>query len=271
MKKYSLLIAVYFFLLGPFIATAEFTSGERHRLYTEPDPSNSGGLKGRMIKPDKPIEQILAISPDEPRFVYKGKITGDDKQGFLFENLPPAKFDLFVIYEDSFYEGMALNKNHKSTLTSDDLKKINTILTESQPYFTRKVLHRVEGETGRGNFARVVLTMLRDKASSDGRTDAHDWRRTFKLTWLKQVGPGWQVVQSRDLYPVWVDPVKGYPYPKHNYKTVLSGIRVADTIKDVGNLDLSKENSSASLVKDKTPAVKTNEPAYVLPPDTGEE
>ena len=85
--------------------------------------------------------------------------------------------------------------------------------------------------------------MIREEASNGtGKAPnaAFPIRRTFKLVWLKDVGPGWQVVQKRDLYPCWTN--KQTCKPKHNYKTALSAIRVAGGIKDVGEIDLSKEN-----------------------------
>lgn len=231
-------------------------SQERHRLYTETNPADQGGIKGTIATPRKPIFQILAMPPDEPRFVYQGKVTGNDKQGFLFESLPMALYDLFVIYEDEFHEGLELHPK-KNTLTPDDLKKIESIITESQPYFTKKIIHRIEGTTGRGNVARCVVTFLRDKASSG--TSSHregfeymvdqskmGWRRTFKLVWLKDVGPGWQVVQTRDLYPVWTTPKNALP--KHHYSETLSRIRVTDQIKDLGliNIDIAQDKPTDS-------------------------
>ncbi len=228
---------------------------EHHRLYTEINPADEGGIKGVIANPHKPILQILAIPPEEPRFVYKGKVTGNDKQGFLFESLPMAVYDLIVIYEDEFYEGFELHPK-ASTLTTEDVKKINHIITESQPFFTKKIIHRVEGTTGRGNVSRCVVTFLRDKASTG--TSSHragleymvnqkglGWRRTFKLIWLKDVGPGWQVVQARDLYPIWVK--TGSPLPQHRYSEKLSRIRVTDSIKDLGtiSMDAGKDSSVA--------------------------
>ena len=40
----------------------------------------------------------------------------------------------------------------------------------------------------------------------EGKSSRPDFRRTFKLVLLKDVGPGWQIARARDLYPVWVDP-----------------------------------------------------------------
>jgi len=236
-------------LLGGVVADtlSEEKNLERHRLYTTTSPDDKGGIKGTITSPRKPILQILAMPPDEPRFVYEGKVTGADKQGFLFESLPMAVYDLFVIYEDEFYEGLELHPK-KNTLTPEDVKKIETIITDSQPYFTKKIIHRLEGTTGRGNLARCVVTYLRDKASSG--TSSHregleymadqskmGWRRTFKLVWLKDVGPGWQVVQTRDLYPVWTGPKNALP--THHYSDSISHIRITNQIKDLGTISIN--------------------------------
>ncbi|MFO7937872.1 MAG: hypothetical protein R6V06_09750 [Kiritimatiellia bacterium] len=216
---------------------------ERTRLYTPPDTSASGGIKGRIVNPVKPIEQILAMPPDQPKKVYKGRITGDDRQDFFFGNLPMAKYNLFVIYEDEFYEGLRLSRK-PDTLTKKDHEGIEKIVMKSDPFFNHKIIHRMEGTTGRGNYARCLTTQYRDQ-SAPGKVvegegfgvdmDRNLGRRTYKLIWLKHVGVGWQIVRKRDLYPVTV-PLKELK-PKHNYTKKLSGIRVTNKVKDLGTID----------------------------------
>jgi hypothetical protein len=204
-------------------------AGERHRLYTTPDPAATGGIKGVVKTPAKPIVQVLAMPPDEPRYVYEGEVTGANGQGFLFKNLPMARYNLFVIYDNEFFEGLELSRE-KDTLTKADQDKIIYIVNESDPFFNKKVIHRMAGTTGRGNLARCVVTEYRDKGPM---------RRTFKLIWLKDVGPGWQVVQKRDLYPITTD--LKHMTPTHHFAAVLSRIRVTDQIKDLGEIDLGKQ------------------------------
>ena len=214
---------------------------ERTRLYTSPDNSATGGIKGRIVSPSKPIEQILAMPPDEPKKVYKGLIKGDDKQSFIFANLPMAKYNLFVIYEDEFYEGLRLSRE-PDTLTTKDREGITKIVMASDPFFNKKIIHRMEGTTGRGNFARCLVTQSRDQ-SAKGRVVKGDdttleknlGRRTYKLIWLKHVGVGWQVVRKRDLYPVTVPLTE--LNPKHNYSKKMSRIRVTNKLKDLGEIN----------------------------------
>jgi hypothetical protein len=215
---------------------------ERTRLYTKPDPANTGGLKGRIAKPALPIEQILALPSDSIEEVYQGEITGPTRNAFEFKGLPVGKYDLVVIYPAAFYEGLQLNRE-PSTLTADDLKKIDASIQKSEPFFTKKIVHRLEGETGRASTARSICTYVREKGSDllmeqfEGKSSRDDFRRTFKLVLLKDVGPGWQIVRARDLYPVWVDPKRSLP--EHHFSSALSQFRVADELKDLGDLDLA--------------------------------
>ena len=214
------------------LALAAPVLAERDRLYTAPDPAAPGGLRGTVVTPALPIRQVLAIPPDEPRFVYEGAVSGTDRRTFRFEGLPMRKYDLVVIYDDRFYEGLRLHRDD-DTLTSEDRAKIDQTVQASEPFFTKKFIHRVEGETGRGNLARCICTFLRDRPS-DGGTG---YRRTFKLVMLKDVGPGWQFVRARDLYPLYVPPALAQP--RHHYTRVLSGFRITSTIKNLGELRLT--------------------------------
>jgi hypothetical protein len=216
--------------LGVLLMVAGLSVGveERSRLYTDPEADSPGGIQGKIVSPADPISQILAIPPDAPEKVYKGEISGDWTE-FKFTGLPMRKYDLVVIYEDAVYEGVQLHRG-ESTLTEEDEAKIEAIVLKSEPYFTKKIIHRVEGETGQGNLARCICTFHRE--------DGMKVRRTFKLIMLKDVGPGWQIVRARDLYPLWTNP--DLAEPPHHHREALAGVRVADSVKDVGELNLNE-------------------------------
>ena len=216
---------------------------ERTRLYAKLDPANAGGLKGSIAYPSLPIEQILAIPAENVEEVYEGTVSGSQRSEFQFKGLPVGKYDLVVIFASEFYEGLRLTRE-ASTLTPEDLKKIDASIQKSEPFFTKKFIHRVEGETGRGNGARAIITYYRDKGSEllmeqfEGKSNRPDFRRTFKLVVLKDVGPGWQIARARDLYPVWMNPKAALPV--HKFSAAISQLRVADQIKDLGALYLSR-------------------------------
>jgi len=215
---------------------------QRIRLYTSPDPSSLGGITGCVVDPQQAIEQVLAIPSDEPNLVYTGTIRGEKKNSFTFTGLPMRKYDLLIIYDNMFYDGLRLQRG-KNTLTADDRNKIDASIQKSEPYFTTKIIHRLSGSTGQGSSARAICTYLRLEKSDavftkeeDGSYSRDDARRTFKLITLKQVGPGWQIVRARDLYPIWA--TKSSAKPRYIQQASLSGVRVTDYIKDLGNLDL---------------------------------
>jgi hypothetical protein len=234
---------VILFALLALCGTLAAQGLERTRLYEEPDPASPGGLKGRISNPAGAIEQILAISTADIEKVYKGEVSAADKSSFQFKGLPVGKYDLLVVYADAFYEGITLVRD-KTSLTPEDLQKIEASIQKSEPFFPKKFIHRMEGETGRGNFARGVVTYFRDKGSEllmttfNGEFKRDDFRRTVKIVVLKDVGPGWQIARARDLYPVWMNPKQALP--KHHHAPKLGGIRVADAVKDLGALDLSQ-------------------------------
>lgn len=246
--RYTLLplapTAFLFLLLSLFTTLAPAAEPlERTRLYTPPDPASPGGLSGRIAKPEIAIEQILAMPTADPEQVYRADLSGARKEAFVFKGLPVGKYDLVVIGEREWFEGLQLNREPTS-LTPEDQQKIDGSIQKSEPFFTKKVIYRMEGETGRGHLSRAICTFVREKGSEllltqfEGQYHRDDFRRTFKLVLLKDVGPGWQIVRARDLYPVWADPKK--PLPEHRFSAALSQIRVADQVKDVGALDLSR-------------------------------
>ena len=212
---------------------------ENTYLYTKPDDTATGGITGRITSPSDTIELILATPAAEPEKVYKGELDPATPGAFTFKGLPAGRYDLIVYYKDAFYEGVTLSREG-NTLNELDLEKINTTLQKSEPYFPEKFIHRLEGQTGRGNQARMIVTYSRAKGSLlmmttyKGEYSREDHKRTVKLVMLQDVGPGWQITKTRNYNPYWAKP--GTPLPKHNFSSALSKIRVAEEPKDIGNL-----------------------------------
>ena len=152
------------------------------------------------------------------------------------------KYDLVVIYENAVYKGIQLHRG-SSSLSLEDQRKIRTQIETSEPYYPHKIIHRMEGQTGRGNYSRAFCTFYQDRPSEllfnkfEGGFIRDDPRRAFKVIILKDVGVGWQIVRARDLYSKWVTP--STMNPPHNFRQKLSRIRVADSIKSLGDIDLT--------------------------------
>ena len=204
-------------------------------LYTEPDPSAEGGIKGTISAPANPIVAIFASTPSDPRKLYRGAVNLMDSRRFEFTGLPAAKYDLFVLYDNTCYEGLSLSRKD-STLTSDDKKGIKKTIEKTETFFEKKNILRLEGQTGRGSEARALVEFLRLRPSVDYLGEMHrDPRRSLKLVILKHVGPGWQIVRTREFDVRFFTGGKSVVH-RHNKK--LSRIRVVDSVKDIGKLNL---------------------------------
>jgi len=229
-------------VLALFLASNAFAIVEG--LYSDPDPASAGGISATVQYPELPIEKVVAVPADAPELAYAGKVFGEDRRSFRFEGLPMRRYDLLIVYEDRFYEGFALHRGD-DTLTTEDRAGIERMIQASEPFFTHKIVHRLEGETGRGGAARCICTFLRAKGSLEKlEIERSEHRRTFKLVRLKQVGPGWQVVRARDLYPIYVEPERNHI--DHHYSRAISRIRVTDKIKDLGRINLGGSGASPS-------------------------
>ena len=216
-------------------------------LYTKPDPDAHGGIMGTVAAPAKPLAAVFAIPPDEPRFVYKGTITGPDRRGFRFQGLPVSRYDLMIFFDNVFYEGLTLTRA-EDTLTKADRQAIETITMRSETFFNKKTIHRLEGLTGNMTGTARALSVFRrtgftvDYTWTGGRNPGDpgvhsDHRRAVKLIVLEDVGPGWQVKRTREIFTIEVPP--STPPLRSVYRRKLSRIRVTDHLKDLGEINLS--------------------------------
>lgn len=207
------------------------------RLYTA--GTGSGGILVKIGRVQKNLIAAFAIPEFETKFVYKGFVEGGEKASF--SSLPAAKYDLLLVFEDSFYEGFRLTPD-ENALTKKDIESITTVINKGTPFFNLKQLHRMEGTTGSDGKAMVVLQEMRTKPvtlqSAEVRSDIQI--RSLKVAMMDQVGPGWSMTQTREIIRQEVagNERKG-PLP-HHYNVALGGIRVTDSIKDIGVVDLTK-------------------------------
>jgi hypothetical protein len=210
-------------------------------LYTVSDPLATGGIRGTVSAPDKPIMGAYAMPPDQPGSVYRGTVTGKGNRDFSFRGLPSGKYDLLLVFDDAFYEGLTLVRI-EDDLVAEDRESIEAIIAKTEPYYGTKKIHRLAGQGGKSGYARCICTFFRAKESV-GFIDGvvyPDHRRSLKLVLLEEVGPGWQVVKTREIHTVMVKPGTGMQ--DHYYRKALGGIRVIDEVKDIGGIDLSVES-----------------------------
>ncbi|TAN36898.1 MAG: hypothetical protein EPN23_07205 [Verrucomicrobia bacterium] len=218
------------------------TTKQSSRLYTPPDPSATGGLRGRVPASSEKLVDAFAIPSGELMRVYKAKLSADG-HAFEFPNLPTAKYDLLLVGPNAFYEGLCLDRA-ASTLTPNDLRSITAILNKSEPFYELKKIHRCEGHTGAAGNAHCVLQEVRARPITfqDATVHAEYQVRAIKLVLFEDVGPNWQLVTTREI--IRQEVVIAHEHPgllPHVYcPGQLSGLRVVDSVKDLGVVELPK-------------------------------
>jgi hypothetical protein len=204
-------------------------------LYTKPDPSATGGIRGTIARSGKDVLGVYALPPSEPKSVYKAQLSGSMNGEFSLKGLPADRYDLVVLFKDACFEGLTLIREEDS-LTSKDHQNIEKSVQKSEPFFDTKFVHRVAGTTGRANLARCFAEYLRTRKMLDINDTVYtDHRRSIRLIILKDVGPGWQFVRSREIDVRFFKPGGKMT---HHYTKKLSRIRVIDTVKELGQIQL---------------------------------
>jgi hypothetical protein len=209
------------------------------RLYTAPDPDAGGGIRARVMRPDKPLRQGFAVPSENPRRVYQGRVSSGGTH-IVFEGLPVARYDLMLLYDDEFYEGFTLTRQ-PDTLSESDRESIAAAIMKSVPFFDTKQIHRCQGVTGRGGRAMCVLQELRTgRILTQAATVMAGYQiRSIKLAMLEEVGPvGWQLARTREIVRTEVGPNDRKGLLGHRHSEQLSGIRVTDSVRDLGELRL---------------------------------
>jgi len=211
--------------------------------FTEPDPSASGGIVGRAGISHRPLVGVFAVSRADPSRVYRGKV--EDGGRFRFEGLPVGRYDLAFLYPDAFYEGFQLAR--EDTLTPRDREQIEEHIRSGNPFFETKHMHRIEGTAGTGNYARAFFQEMHVR--NEGEI------RSFKMMVLMRVGEvGWQATGSREIvrthraapgYTIeslrlereMPDRImRGSGLLNHHHRPSLGGIRVVDSVRDLGTI-----------------------------------
>ncbi len=235
MKVLSILILVASVgLAGEQSGTVQST-----RLYTPPDPNARGGIRATVRMPKGTIEQAFALPVQDPTKVYRGEVGGDGRS-VAVRGLPVGKYDLMLLYEDGFYEGFTLTRG-EDLLTERDRELMATVIRRSVLFFDTKEIHRYAGTTGREGKARCVLQELRtNKIITQAAEELVGYQiRSIKLAWLEDVGTiGWQLKNTREIVRQEVAPGMRRGILPHHYRPQLGSIRVTDTEKDLGQMNL---------------------------------
>lgn len=215
-------------------------------LYTPPSPDAQGGLH---LVSSLPLEMALAIPENNQEHVYKGTL-GPDNKDVTFSNIPVSRYDLVLVTTDHLYEGISLNRDENS-LSEQDVQSINDILWRSVPFFNVKRIDAVKGTPGDAGRSTALVQWMRIGGVLLNQN--YEWLkghqiRSVRLAFLADVGPGWQVTGTRELVRTDVFPNMMKGYLATAWLDDLNGVRVTDSVKDIGKVNLGAATEIAPAV-----------------------
>lgn len=239
-------------------------------LYSKPDPSAGGGLRGMIAGNPSEVLGVLALPQKFPNISALSDVEGGDStknarninkdmtnqvylaalganNAFSFYGLPPGKYDLFVLCENCFYEGLLLSRE-ANTLTEPDVRAIKAKVNESNPFFNVKNQHRIEGQGGTFGKARVLEQEVRTLPVTLQNAEVlkHIQIRSIKLCLMESVGTSklgthWEMKKTREITRQEMGPPDTKGLIPGYFCKPLQGIRVATSVKDLGTITLASE------------------------------
>ena len=208
------------------------------RLYTEPDPTATGGIAFSLPATCEPLEAAIAVPVMSREHAYNGQVAADGR-AVRFAGLPVNRYDLVLVFDGRVVEGVLLHRD-EVTLTAADRDKIKSTVDRSIAFFDTKAIHRCEGVAGAEGRASAVLQEVRTRPitlqDASVRTDIQV--RSLKLAFFENVGPGWHMIRTRELIRQEGGPGDAKGLLAHEHDPQLQGIRVMDEVRDLGTLSI---------------------------------
>ncbi|OQC33482.1 MAG: hypothetical protein BWX70_00079 [Verrucomicrobia bacterium ADurb.Bin070] len=239
-------------------------------LYSKPDPSAGGGLRGMIAGNPSEVLGVLAMPQKFPHISALSDVEGGGStknarninkdmtnqvylaalganNAFSFYGLPPGKYDLFVLCENCFYEGLLLSRE-PNTLADPDVRAIKAKVNESNPFFNVKNQHRIEGQGGTFGKARVLEQEVRTLPVTLQSAEVlkHIQIRSIKLCLMESVGTSklgthWEMKKTREIARQEMGPPDTKGLIPGYFCKPLQGIRVATSVKDLGTITLASD------------------------------
>lgn len=204
-------------------------AGEPGRIYSKTSEAATGGIEG---KTDVALTHAIAVDHERER-VFLADLS-DAGKSFRFSRLPVGKFDLVLVTgEGAVFEGLTLG-HEMGTVPSN----LVTRVAVADSFFNRYTIHRCGVVEDR---AFVFVERLRDNPTlkhSGEKLDAYV--RRLEIIELQEAEDDWQMVRSRHIYRDAESKRSRPPVFRHVAVPALGNIRVVDSVKQLGMLNLPK-------------------------------
>jgi hypothetical protein len=203
------------------------------RIYTKPLAADTGLITGQVT--GAILTHAIAVERDRTR-VYLGTLDPVGT-GFRFPNLPVGRFDLVLVTRDMrVIEGLGLGG--AADLPTERARHLTEDVAKADSFFNRRVPHRTGLD---GEVALVFTERIRDGRILRGSGEPIDaGLRRLEIIELREASDEWQMVRTRHIYREETPNIKGIPFLSHLHLPALGGWRVAATPRDLGTINLTK-------------------------------
>lgn len=239
MKQFSVIlllcvVSASVFGAKPDKSASQSSKTEAGRIYDAPDPSAAGGIEGRLSSGK--IRHVIAVDHDFKRR-YLAEVMGDG-QGFRLHGMAIGKYDLVIFTtNDGLYEGLTLG-DPADKMEATSKANLQKRIAAADAFFNRSTIHRA-GLVDDRLFVLVERIRDRKTLTQAGKVMDSEIRRV-EVAQLNQATDDWQLVDSFFLYR---EPEPGnthHPFLTHQHLPSLGNLRIVDSIKKLGTIELPK-------------------------------
>ncbi len=192
-------------------------------LYAKTDPKDTGGITVKLEAGKHKISHVIAFGR-KSRKPFLGHFSPDGRSAD-FKNLPIDKYDLVVVTEDTFYEGLQLVRKNDPTTVKAEAEAITKEVKGVEAFFDGKKVERIEIENLKACSLvqqwRIKVALAESGAKLKGTIHSID------LIWFEKPLKGWQLVKRRQLYREELPHKQAF---QHKYMKTLSNFRVAKKV-----------------------------------------
>ncbi|MDB6174445.1 MAG: hypothetical protein JWL59_3756 [Chthoniobacteraceae bacterium] len=210
-------------------------SAQTTHLYTAPVAQAAGGISARV---DQPLTHALALNRDRLR-CFRAQLSEGGKS-IRFTGLPTGKYDLVLVtMSGRVFEGVELGAD-ADKLTGVSLKNFEKRVAAADTFFNRVRIHRF-GLFEDGEKALLFVERIRDKLifQQSGDQLKSNLRR-LEIIDFERAADDWTEVTTRHIYREEAPLGDGMAFLGSQFVAGLGGVRVIDTLKELGNLPLPK-------------------------------
>jgi len=203
------------------------------RIYTQATAVDHGALAGKVT--GAALTHAIAVERDRSR-VYLATLDADGT-GFHFAQLPVGRFDLVLVTQDHrVVEGLGLGATE--VLDEDRARHLAQSVAKADSFFNRHTRHRAGFS---GEVALVFTERIRDGQILRGSGEVLPAAlRRLEIIELRRAQDDWQMVVTRHLYREEAPRGASTPFLRHRQLPALGGLRVGDTPRDLGTIDLTQ-------------------------------